>query len=126
MPQGATLQVKGYQAFMRALVLADKADRKAVRTEFRKFGDIVRRDAVQRFSPVNARSAGGYRTRVRQRGVAVEQSIRKTTGVHPEYGSLQMRRALVPALWANEDDLIRDLEQALDRVADHFNHSGGV
>jgi hypothetical protein len=126
MPQGATLQVKGYQAFMRALALADKADRKAVRTEFRKVGARVQRDAATSIAPINARTAGGYRTVVRQRGVAVEQSIRKTTGLHPEYGSLQMRRALIPALWANEDDLIRDLEQALDRVADHFNHSGGV
>jgi hypothetical protein len=126
MPQGATLQVRDFTAFMRALALADKADRKAVRDELRQVGDIVRRDAVRFFSPVNAHSAGGYRTRVRQRGVAVEQSIRKTTGLHPEWGSLQMRRALLPALMSNEDTLTRGLEQALDRVADHFNHSGGI
>ena len=123
MPQGATLQVNDFTAFMRALQLAEKADRLAVRKELRKVGDRVKQAAAVSIAPINARTAGGYRTVVRQRGIAVEQSIRKTTGLHPEWGSYQMRRALLPALMANEDDTVRELEQALDRVADHFNGS---
>ena len=65
-------------------------------------------------------SAGGFRTRVRQKGIAVQQSKRKTTGKHPEYGSLQMRAALLPALMSNETDMNRQLERALDRVGKRF------
>lgn len=126
MAQGATLQVKGYTDFQRALRAAEKDDRLAVRGVFRHVGDQVKRDAVQEVNPVDAKSAAGYRTYVRQRGVGVEQSLRKTTGLHPEWGAWQMRHALVPALQANEEDTKRRIELALDQVADHFNTGGPV
>ena len=75
-----------------------------MRKALRDVGDIVRHDAQTSFSSVNSRSAAGFKTRVRQRGIAVEQSIRKTTGDHPEYGALQMRH-LIRAQHDNEDDL---------------------
>src|SRR4029077_5411838 len=98
MAQGATLRVEGYRQLMQALAKSDKATRKAVRDELRHAGDQVKTGASLRFARTDARSAAGYRTRVRQRGVAVEQSLRKTTGKHPEFGALQMRRALIPSL----------------------------
>lgn len=80
----------------------------------------MRAEATRRFTPYNARTAANYRVVVRQRGVAVDQRLRKTTGLHPEYGALQMRKALLPALAANQELIERELERALDRVADHF------
>lgn len=124
MPQAATLRVKGYRELLRAFQLADKEQRKYLRAVLKDVGAVVRRDAVQRFNPINSRSAAGYRTRVRQRGVAVEQSLRKTTGTHPQWGSYQMRHALLPALMGRVDDTERAMEQALDKVADHFNRGG--
>lgn len=126
MAQGATLKVDGYRQLMQALARSDKKSRKAVRDELRRAGEHVRVDAGGRFASTDARSATGYKTRVRQRGVAVEQSLRRTTGEHPEFGALQMRRALVPALEDNEERTVRELEQALERVCDRFNHGGGV
>jgi len=124
MPQGSTLQIKGYTQLMQALAQADKASRKAVRDELRQAAEHVRLDGAMLFAPTDARSAAGYRTRVRQRGVAVEQSLRKTTGKHPNYGGLQMRRALEPALDRNEDRTVREMEAALERVCDRFNTGG--
>ena len=124
MAQGATLRVDGYRQLMQALARADKQSRKTVRDELRQAAEHVRQEGGVRFAPVDPRSAAGYRTRVRQRGVAVEQSLRKTTGRHPEFGALQMRRALVPALYHNEDRTVREMEQAIDRVCDRFNHGG--
>jgi hypothetical protein len=124
MPQGATLRVEGYREMMKAFARTDKATRRAVRKEFRQAGEAVQSDAAVRFAPIDARSAAGYRIRVRQRGVAVEQSLRKTTGKHPEYGALQMRKALVPALYANEEKTVRAMEAALDRVCDRFDMGG--
>jgi hypothetical protein len=121
MAEAATVRVTNYRETMRALARSDAASRKAVRAEFRHVGDLVKQDAAQRFSRYDAKSAAGYRTRVRQRGIAVEQSLRRTTGRHPEFGALQMRRALVPALESNEEGTVRALEEALDRVCDRFN-----
>ena len=118
--QGSTLRVKGYREFLAATARADRESKLYVRDTFRQVGESVRADATARFSPVSHRSASGYKVSVRQRGIAVEQSLRKTTGTRADYGSLQMRRALFPALVANEDNLMRDLDSALDRVADHF------
>ena len=121
--RGATLRVEGYTELLRALKHADRQQRLEVRHTLRDVGQIVQRDAAQRFSPINARSAAGYKVRVRQRGVAVEQSIRKTTGAHPEWGSLQMRRALIPALYAKEDDTKRAMDAAMDKVARDFDRA---
>jgi hypothetical protein len=120
MARQGTLVVKGYREFMRACNQGDKETKKYVRGVLREAGDIVRVDATRRFAPVDSPSAAGYRTRVRQRGVAVEQSIRKTTGKHPEYGALQMRQALLPALLSNEDAFERGMEHALDLIEAHF------
>lgn len=116
-----TIVVKGYRELIRGLATADKESKRKIRATFRAVGDTVRNDATARFAPVDARSAAGYRTRVRQRGIVVEQSLRKTTGQHPEWGSYQMRHALLPALMSNQDEMNDKLEQALDAVAAHFN-----
>ena len=116
-----TLAVHGYRDLMRGLQVADRDTKKEIRAEFRKVGDTVRTDASSRLSEKDTRSAAGFKTRVRQRGIAVEQSLRKTTGQHPEWGSYQMRHALLPSLMENQRDLEHDLEHALDHVADKFN-----
>lgn len=125
MAEGATLKVEGYRELVRAFALCDAAQRKELRATLRWAGDVVRQGAVERLSPVDTRSAAGYKVRVRQRGVAVEQSLRKTTGQHPEWGSYQMRHALLPSLQANEEKTNQRMERALDLIAARFN-AGGV
>jgi hypothetical protein len=115
-PRGETVVVKGYRELLRASRQLPANSRRELRKAFRDAGELVRSDAASRFSPIDARSAAGYKVRVRQRGVAVEQSLRKTTGKHPQYGALQMRRALIPALDANEARTEHAIEEALDTV----------
>lgn len=83
-------------------------------------GEVIRSSATSRMSVIDTRSAAGYETRVRQRGIAVAQRLRKTTGKRGDYGSLQMKRALLPALYENRDTAERALEHAMDRMASHF------
>lgn len=111
-----TLRVKNLRQFQRLMSNADKETKKQLRSIFRETGEAVRSDAQARFTPVDAGSAAGYRVRVRQRGVAVEQSRRRTTGKHPQYGALQMRRALVPAVVAKKDETIAAFERAIDKI----------
>jgi hypothetical protein len=123
MAQPGRLVLDGYSEFLRACRDAPKETQKQVRETFRTVGRSVERGASARISPINARTAAGYKTRVRARGIAVEQTRRKTTGHHPEWGGYQMRHALIPALEANETELVRDLEDAMGDVARHFERS---
>jgi hypothetical protein len=120
MPQGTTVRILGYREFLRACDRAEKETKRYVRGSFREVGDIVRLDASAMLAPVSSRSAAGYRTRVRQRGVVVEQSLRKTTGQHPEWGAYQMRHALLPSMTRNEERVIGAMDHAIDQVCDHF------
>jgi hypothetical protein len=115
------LRVEGYREFMRALNRADKEVKGYVRAALKDVGEAVRFEAALRFSVIDVRSAAGYKVSVSQRGVSVYQSLPKTTGLRGDYGALQMRKALVPAAAANREKTEQKLEDALDRVADHFN-----
>jgi hypothetical protein len=116
------LVIRGYKEFLRACEHADRAAKKEVRTILRDVGDVVRRDATARFMAVSTRSASGYRTVVRARGMAVEQSLRKTTGDRPDYGARQMREALLPALRENTVRFEQEMAKGLDLIADVFEY----
>jgi len=115
------LVVTGYKQFLRACDHAGKDTKREVRGTFRRVGEIVRANAAERFSAISPKSAEGYRVSVRQRGVSVEQGLRRTTGRRPDYGALQMRDALLPALESKEQDVEREFEHAIDTVVDIFN-----
>lgn len=112
-----TVRVRGLKELQRTLKEADKETRKRVRDVLRETGDIVRDEGQSRFSGIDAKSAAGFKVRVRQRGVSVEQTRRKTTGKRPDYGQLQMTRALNPALEAKKDEIVRSFEEAMDKIA---------
>ena len=112
MPAG--IRVKGEEDVIRAFKQVRKDVLRELRPALRAAADVVRADAASRFSVYSPRSAAGYRVRVRLRGVAVEQSLRRTTGQHPFFGTLQMRTALEPALEAKRDEVIRTVELMVD------------
>ena len=85
-----------------------------MRPALRVAAQPVRAEAASLFSTYDPRSAAGYKVRVRLRGVAVEQSLRRTTGQHPEFGALQMRKALVPALDRRGGDVRDEIEHMVD------------
>jgi hypothetical protein len=126
-PEGATLRVEGYRELVRSFALLERKEKREVREILRRSGEKVRLEAGQKVladKPQDTKTASGYRTRVRQRGVAVEQALRKTTGVHPEWGGWQMRHALEPALQDNETFTRLAMERAMDELAAWFNAKG--
>lgn len=112
--------MRGYREFMRATAKAEKDTRRTIHTKLREAGDVVREEGQRRFLRYDAKSASGFRIRSRVGGVFVEQSLRRTTGQHPEYGALQMRVALVPALESKATEVERRMDQALAELADIF------
>lgn len=103
---------------MRAVNKADKETKKLVRARFKQVGEIVRKDGASRFSRYDSGSASGFKVKVRARGVSVEQTRKKVTGRRGDYAELQMSRALEPALVDNQDEVVREIEKAVDDVVD--------
>lgn len=114
------LRVKGYRELLRACDRASRETKRVVRSALRDVGEVVRARAATLFEAASPRSAAGYRVRVRQRGVAVEQSLRRTTGTRPDFGATQMREALIPGLEDTGAEADHRLEQALETMADLF------
>lgn len=111
------VKVKGLKELERALKASDKETAKGFRKELREAGKIVALDARSRMGGIDRYSATGIRPRVRGGvNVSVEQSRRRTTGKRPDFGALQMRRALVPALESKRDEVERRVENLLDAV----------
>jgi hypothetical protein len=117
----AVLAVKGYREMMVAFAHADASTKRDGRKILAGAGEAIRRDAASRIAPKGGRSAAGLRTGVRQRGIFVRQGLRKTTGLHPEWGAYQMRHGLIPARQEQMPQTMRALERAMDQIADRFN-----
>lgn len=116
----ATVRVEGLRELQAALRKAEGDLDKGLRKSLLEAGRVVREEATGLFSSVDGRSAAGYRVRVRGRGVAVEQSLSRTTGQHAQYGALQMRTALVPALDSKHDEVIEKVDEMLGQIARGF------
>lgn len=116
-----TVRVEGLGAFVRAADKAGKETKKMVRDRLRQVAEPVLADAQAKLSRYDARSASRLGISVRRTGtVSVEQRLRRTTGAHKQFGSLQMVEALMPALDENADMIERRFEHALDDIADAF------
>lgn len=112
-----TVRVKGLRELQRALKNIDSDLRKEIDVALREAAQKVAEDARSKFAGIDSRSASGFRPRIRGFGrVVVEQRLKRTTGQHPEFGSLQMRRALLPALGENQEHVIDTLDNLLDTL----------
>src|SRR5215471_16955561 len=123
MPRGAALYVRGYKELAQASLLADRKLRSEQRNLFRKVGEPIRNEAQMLLGRKYPASAAGLKIRVRQRGVIVEQSLRKTTGKHPEWGKWQMKHALLPAQTDRQQGTLRLMQQTIDEVCDLWERS---
>jgi hypothetical protein len=119
-----TLRITGYREFLRACDHAGKDVKRETRGAFKKVGEIVRLDMQQLFAKYDARSAAGYRTYVRLRGIDVEQSLGKVTGRRPDYADLQVRKAAEPAVADKENEVLRAFDHALGTVSRRFEREG--
>lgn len=114
-----TVRVKGLRELRRDFRKISKSLDKEVRDGLKQAAEPVREEAANLFERYDARSAAGYRVSVRQKVVTVQQARRRTTGQRPDFGALQMRRALLPALARREDEVVEGVDRVLDRLAGH-------
>lgn len=74
----------------------------------------VKKEAKRLAQPYSPRTAAGIRIRRKLTTVRVEQGQRKTTGYHPNYGPLQMRRMFEPALEDHKAEVTAAVAAAID------------
>jgi len=117
------LHVRNLSLFTAACGQAERDTKRFVTDAFRDVGEAVRSRAAASFAHIDTGSAAGFQSRARQKGVAVAQRRRKTTGKRPDYGALQMRH-LLRARAAERDRTERELEHALDKITSRFQWPG--
>lgn len=108
------VRVEGLRELERGLRATDNDAAKELRKALREAGKVVALEARRRHAFVSTRSAMGIRPRIRS-GLVVyaEQSRRKTTGQHPEFGAIVMQGALLPAKEAKTPEVKDMVEQAI-------------
>lgn len=113
----ATIRVRGQAELVRAFGRIDKSLRQEVQRELAAAAEIVSDEARSRLAAYDTASAAGLRPRVRGASSFVEQRRRKVTGRRGDWGVLQMREALLPALSSKQDEVIDRVDEMLARLA---------
>jgi len=118
MAEKETIAVRGLGPLIRDFSKLSKEASKQLRDELRKVAAPVAIDAKFREQDYGSKEPGGVKVVVRQRGVAVEQTLRRSplpSRNRRNFGELQMRNVFIPALEDNVDVVNRRVEEFLDR-----------
>jgi len=119
---GYEIRTKGLREFIVAADRAGYETKKLVRDELRQAAEPVRREAQQllkELQPMPDDTRYGISVR-RVGSVTVERRRTKTTGERGDWGRIQMREALEPALDTKQGEVQSLLEAAVDRIADRL------
>jgi len=107
-----TIRVKGYRETARALDRVNKGAKLALYSGLRQAAEPIAQDARSRLGGYTGLKTTTIRPRVGLRGVYITQGARKKTGLRPDFGALQMRVGLLPAVYSREDDIVEKVEEA--------------
>jgi hypothetical protein len=123
-PRGETIAVSGLKPLIRDFSRLSKTLTKSLREELRAIAGPVEADVKAREEQWGEKEAAGVRTVVRQRGIAVEQALRRVTGKRGDFGALQMKRAFLPGLRDNQAAVEAGVSDFLNRLTTEA--SGGA
>lgn len=114
-----SVRVKGLREFVRDVNKADSDVGKKLKDELKRLAEPVAQEA----QALGARYAGigPYKTGLRGGGAVVRQSRGTRTGLRGDFGVLQMRTVLEPALEARQEDVLRGAEEWLDDTLSGVN-----
>lgn len=119
MPRNEHVVVEGYSALDRAFrnVAKDSAISSArMRGEFKQAAEPVAAAARGKISRYHGSSLQTIHPVAYARGVFVVQDARKVSGLRGDFGNLQLRTGLEPALEENKESVLLGIERALDRI----------
>jgi len=111
-----TVRVKGYREVMRALNAVDKDTRKSVLAGLKEAALPIAEDARGLLGGYAGLSTSTIVPRAVGNGVFVTQKAKKTTGLRPDFGALQMRQGLLPAVMSHQDTIADKVDDALGKL----------
>ena len=121
MPRNEHIVVKGYAELDRALRKVSKeVDPQAsarMRGAFKAAAEPVAASAREKISRFEGASLQTIHPVATARGTFVVQDARKVSGLRGDFGNLQLRTGLEPALEENKELVLRGIEHALDVIA---------
>jgi hypothetical protein len=110
----AAVHVRGLRELDRSLGKVNRDAQKSVREGLKEAARPVVEAAKAKEGRWGGASIGTIGPRMVARGVFVTQRARKVTGLRGDFGALQMRQAFIPALEENEEEIVREVEHAID------------
>lgn len=108
-----TVKVKGYREVTRALNRVDKGTRKSLLDGLKKAAEPTAQDARSKLAGYSGINTASIQPRAVSNGVYITQKQAKKTGTRPDFGSLQMRVGLLPAVSDHEDEFRDKVDDAL-------------
>lgn len=117
-----TIRVRGLTELRRDLKLAGDGLPGEMRKMLKAIAEPVAATARELADEFGPPTVSGLQAGTRGSMAVVRQRRRKTTGKRPDFGAIQMRVALIPALEAHEADSIVRAEEMLD----HIEHMYGL
>jgi hypothetical protein len=112
-----TVRVYGLRELNAKLSEYDALLRTQLGDDLKEAAQPVAEDTKDKVSRYQGVSLSTIRTRRRGLRIWVEQGARKVTGLRGDFGALQMRKGLIPALEENRDDILIATERALGEFA---------
>lgn len=109
-----TLRVENLRQFLRAVNKIERGEKKAIRDRLAKVAEPIAGSARQKLAGFAGANIGAIGPRVVTSGVFVTDRAKKVTGKRGDFGVLIMRVGLVPALEEHTDEVMSELEDALD------------
>lgn len=118
-----TVRVTGLREYHRAISKVSKPLKRELEAALRKVAEPVAADirSLAETEQWGPRTVDGIRAGSSRGVPVIRQRRRKTTGAHPEFGGMQMRRAFLPGLERNEETIVRGVEAMLDDLTDEFD-----
>jgi len=114
MPSAERIKVIGVREVQASFARYERGVKKTVSKAGYAAAKIVSTDARPRFSGISSKTATGFVPSVRGPIAKVRQRIGPTTGLRGDFGSLQMKRALLPALYSKQGEAVRVYETQLE------------
>lgn len=114
----STVRVHGIKEVNAAFRKIDKQLASQFGADLKKAAEPVATTARQKVTRYAGASVNTIRTRRSGPTVLVEQGARKVTGKRPDFGALQMRTVLVPALDEQAAEVYDRVDKVLSSYAD--------
>lgn len=109
---GFTVRVEGYREAARALQKVNAGAKREILKGIAEAGRPIADDANRRLGRFTA--VGPVKSVGTTGGVFIRQTKRKVSGLRGDFGALQMRDGLIPAVESNEEKIVEHVENALE------------